>query len=108
MNFQQGGMKKGVNMGHKRTDSTKRYYYASLICAYLAWNNMKQAKVTAKDIVEFHQLPGKAVYSLSSFLNYLYNKGANDARFGFYTFRSHPFKKSDYPHYYTVKLADGS
>jgi hypothetical protein len=93
-------------MGHKRTDSKKRYYYASLICAYLERNNINQAHMTAKDIVEFHQLSGKSVYSVSAFLNYLLNKRVNDGRFGFYTLRSQPFKKSDYPHYYTVKLAD--
>jgi hypothetical protein len=93
-------------MGHRRTDSKKRYYYASLICEYLERNNIEQANVTAKDIAEFHQLSGKSVYSISALLNFLYNKGTSDARFGFYSIRSHPFKKSDYPHHYTVKLAD--
>ena len=93
-------------MGHKRTDSKKRYYYASLICAYLQRNNIVCANVTARDIAEFHQLSDKSVYSISALLNFLYNKGVSDARFGFYTMRTHPFKKSDYPHHYTVQLVN--
>jgi hypothetical protein len=95
-------------MGHMRTDSKKRYYYASLICAYLLGNNISHADVTARDIAEFHKLPGKSVYSISAMLNFLHNNRIRDTRFGFYIKGTHAFKKSDYPHRYTVHLIDGA
>ena len=95
-------------MGHKRTDSQKRYYYASLICAYLRNNNRTRADVTARDIAEYHQLSGKSVYSISAMLNFLYNKRVRDTRVGFYIKRTSSFKKSDCPHHYTLQLIDGA
>jgi hypothetical protein len=100
--------KKGAGMGHMRTNSKKRYYYASLICTYLLRNNITRADVTARDIAQFHQLPGKSVYSISATLNFLYNNRIRDTHFGFYIKGTHAFKKSDYPHHYTVQLIEGA
>jgi hypothetical protein len=68
---------------------------------------LMRADVTARDIVQFHQLPGKAVYSISATLNFFYNNRIRDSRFGFYIAGSRPFKKSDYPHHYVVHLMEG-
>ena len=40
----------GEKMGRIRTDSTKRYHCASLICDYLLKKNITRADVTARDI----------------------------------------------------------
>jgi hypothetical protein len=96
------------NMGHMRTTSKKRYHYASLVSAYLLRNKVTEADVTAREIAQFHQLPGNAVYSISAMLNFLYNNRIRDSRFGFYITGSRPYKKSDYPHHYTVRLFEGN
>jgi len=41
-------------------------------------------------------------------LNFLYNNRIRDTRFGFYIKGTRPFKKSDYPHHYTILLIDGA
>jgi hypothetical protein len=95
-------------MGHMRTASKKRYHCASLICAYLLRNNITRADVTARDIAQFHHLSDKSVQSISAMLNFLYNNRIRDTRFGFYIKGTRPFKKSDYPHHYTILLIDGA
>lgn len=95
-------------MGHMRTTSKKRYHYASLIYAYLLRNKMTRADVTARDIAQFHQLPEKAVYSISATLNFLYNNRIRDSSFGFYIMGSQPYKKNDYPHRYSLRLIEGN
>lgn len=93
-------------MGHRRTDSTQRYDYARLICAYLLCNNLTRADVTARDIAQFHHLAGGSSRSISALLNFLYSNGIRKTRFGFYIMGTAPFKKSDYPHHYTIELID--
>jgi hypothetical protein len=41
-------------------------------------------------------------------LNFLHNNRIRDTRFGFYIKGTHAFKKSDYPHRYTLQLIDGA
>ena len=52
-------------MGHRRTDSKRRYTCAHLICAYLLTKKITRAVVTARDIAQFHHLswnpPGQSV-----------------------------------------------
>ena len=43
-------------MGHRRTDSKRRYTCAHLICAYLLTKKITRAVVTARDIAQFHHL----------------------------------------------------
>ena len=93
-------------MGHRRTDSTRRYNYAHLICAYLLRNHLSRADVTARDIAQFHHLAGSSSQSISALLNFLYSNHIRETRFGFYIMGTAPFKKSDYPHHYTIELID--
>jgi hypothetical protein len=95
-------------MRHIRTDSTKRYQYASLICDYLLKKNITRAVVTAREIAEFHHLAGKASQSISAMLNFLYSNHIRENRFGFYIMGTQAFKKIDYPHRYTIELIDGA
>ena len=95
-------------MGHIRTDSTKRYQYASLICDYLLKKNLTRAVVTAREIAEFHHLAGKASQSISAMLNFLYSNRIRETRFGFYILGTLAFKKSDYPHHFSIQLIDGA
>jgi len=88
-------------MGHLRTDSKKRYYYASLICDYLLKKNITQADVIARDIAKYHHLTGKSSQSISAMLNFVYSNRIRETRFGFYILGTLAFKKVDYPHRYT-------
>jgi hypothetical protein len=94
-------------MGNRRTDSKKRYHYASLICNYLLKKKITRADVTAREIANFHHLSGKSSQSISAMLNFLYSNRMRETRFGFYIMGTQPFKKSDYPHHYIIQLIDG-
>jgi hypothetical protein len=77
------------DMGHIRMDSTRRYN-----CAHL--------------IAQFHHLSGKSSQSISAMLNFLYSNHIRESRFGFYILGTLAFKKSDYPHHYSIQLIDGA
>lgn len=94
-------------MGHIRTDSTRRYECAHLICAYLLSQKKIQLVVTSRDIAQFHHLSRKAAQSVSALLNFLYTNQIRESRFGFYIQGTSPFKKCDYPHHFTIELIDG-
>jgi len=95
-------------MGHKRTDSKRRYNCAHLICAYLHGKHVTSAHVTARDIATFHHLPETSNRSISALLNFLYTNRIRETRFGFYILGTLAFKKSDYPHRYSIELIDGA
>lgn len=98
--------KKETEMGHIRTDSTRRYYCAHLICTYLLQKKITRAVVTSRDIALFHHLSRKSSQSISAMLNFLYNNRIRESRFGFYILGTSPFRKCDYPHHYTIELID--
>ncbi len=95
-------------MGHIRTDSTRRYQCAHLICAYLLSQKKIQLVVTSRDIARFHHLSRKAAQSVSALLNFLYTNRIRESRFGFYILGTSPFRKCDYPHHFTLELIDGA
>jgi hypothetical protein len=98
--------KKETEMGHIRTDSTRRYQCAHLICTYLLRKKITRAVVTSRDIALFHHLSRKSSQSISAMLNFLYNNRIRESRFGFYIMGTSPFRKCDYPHHYTIELID--
>jgi len=93
-------------MGHRRTDSGRRYTCAHLICAYLCMNHITRAVVTARDIAQFHHLSRASSRSISAMLDFLYTNQIRETRFGFYILGTAPLKKTDYPHHYTIELID--
>lgn len=95
-------------MGHMRTDSTKRYHCASLICDYFLQKNITHADVSAHDIATYHHLTGESCRSISAFLNYLYSNRIRKVGFGFYILGTLAFSKSDYPHRFSIELIDGA
>jgi len=94
-------------MGGMRTGSKKRYRCAFLICDYLLRNNITRADITARDIAEFHNLSKKGCRSVSAMLNFFYSNRIRETRFGFYISGTLAFKKTDYPHHFTIQLIDG-
>jgi hypothetical protein len=95
-------------MGRVRTDSTRRYQCAHLICSYLLSTKKIQAVVTSRDIARFHHLSQKSSKSISAMLNFLYTNHIRESRFGFYILGTSPFRKCDYPHHYTIEHIDGA
>ncbi|MGA2122223.1 MAG: hypothetical protein ABSG49_09310 [Methanoregula sp.] len=93
-------------MGHIRTDSTRRYQCAQLICTYLLTKKITRAVVTSREIARFHHLTRKSSQSISAMLNFLYTNRIRESRFGFYILGTTPFRKCDYPHHYTIELID--
>jgi hypothetical protein len=89
-----------------RTDSTKRYECAHLICTYLLSLNLNRAVVTSREISLFHHLSRRSSQSVSAMLNFLYTNRIREARFGFYIMGTCPLPKCDYPHRYTIELID--
>jgi hypothetical protein len=98
--------KKEAKMKRNRTDSTRRYQCAHLICTYLLSRNMSRAIVTSREIALFHHLSRKSSQSISAMLNFLYTNHIRQARFGFYIMGTRPLRKCDYPHHYTIELID--
>jgi hypothetical protein len=99
-------IKKETRMGRIRTDSTKRYQRADLICACLLSKKKIRAVVTSRDIARFHHLSRRSSRSISAMLNFLYTNQIRTSRFGFYIHAPSPFRKCDYPHRYTIELID--
>jgi hypothetical protein len=93
-------------MGHRKANSSRRYNCAHLICTYLLQNHLSRAYVTSREIAKFHHLSRKSSQSISAMLNFLYSNRIRETRFGFYILGTAPFKKSDYPHHYTIELID--
>lgn len=89
-----------------RTDSTRRYQCAHLICAYMLSLKKIRAEVTSHDIALFHHLSQKSSRSISAMLNFLYTNRIRETRFGFYILGTSPLRKCDYPHRYTIELID--
>ena len=93
-------------MGHKRTASGRRYTCAHLICAYLLMNHITRAVVTVRDIAQFHHLSLKSSRSVSVMLDFMYTNRIRKTHFGFYNLGTAPYKKTGYPHLYTIELID--
>lgn len=93
-------------MGQIRTDSTRRYQCAHIICAYLIAKKKIRAVVTSREIALFYHLSRKSSQSISAMMNFLYTNQIRESRFGFYIMGTAPFRKYDYPHRYTIELID--
>jgi hypothetical protein len=96
----------GIKMRQIRTDSTRRYECARLICAYLLAKKKIRAVVTSREIALFHNLSRKSSQSISAMLNFLYTNRIRESRFGFFIRGTSPFRKCDYPHHYSIELID--
>jgi len=85
-----------------------RFYIAQLIRNYLVQNQLTRMEATAREIVNFHHLPNKYVFSVSGFLNFLYRNHMSKSRYGFCIVRSQTHRKSGYPHRYIIELIEGT
>lgn len=91
-----------------RTDSSRRYECAHLVCTYMLSQNLDTAIVTSQQIARFHNLSGRSSQSIGHMLNFLYTNRIREARFGFFIRGTHPLSKYDYPHRYSIELIDGA
>jgi hypothetical protein len=86
----------------------KRFYIAQLIRDYLVKQQLTRLDATARDIVNVLHLPNGYVFSVSGFLNFLYRNQMSKSRYGFCIVRSPIYRKSGYPHRYTIELMEGT
>jgi hypothetical protein len=84
--------------------SQKRYYISDLICQYLVSQGSRQVEVTARDIVNYYQLPSTFRYSIAALLKRVFDNGIRDPRYGFYVVKVRDMKKNKRPRTYTIKL----
>jgi hypothetical protein len=91
-----------------RTDSSRRYECAHLVCTYMLSQNLERAMVTSQQIAKFHNLSRRSSQSIGHMLNFLYTNHIRKARFGFYIRGTSPLSKYDYPHRYSIELIDGA
>ena len=87
--------------------SQKRYYISDLICRYLILQESKQVEITARDIVDYYQLPSAYRYSVAALLKRVFDNGIRDPRYGFYVVKTRNMKKYKKPRSYTIKLIQG-
>jgi hypothetical protein len=95
-------------MQRKRTDSTRRYQCARLICAYMHPRTMQKAVVTSRDVSAFPHRSLRYMRSISVFLNFLYTDRIHKSCFGFYIPGTSPLPKCGYPHHYTIGFISGA
>ncbi|MDD1653482.1 MAG: hypothetical protein LUQ64_02935 [Methanomicrobiales archaeon] len=90
----------------KEVSVNNRYYIAQLIRNYLVQQQVTHMDATARDIVNVLHLPNGYVFSVSGFLNFLYRNQMSRSRYGFSIVRSQAYRKSGYPHRYTIELVE--
>jgi hypothetical protein len=84
--------------------SQKRYFISDLICQYISSHESRQVEITARDIVDFYQLPATYRYSIAALLKRVFDNGIRDPRYGFYVVKVKDMRKDKKPRAYTIKL----
>jgi hypothetical protein len=69
--------------------------------------NITRAHGTAREIAYSLQVQGTRISSISSLLMFLKRNHVRKSRYGFVILETQTFKKSGYPHRYTIELMDG-
>jgi len=85
----------------------KRFETGQLICNHMLRQNIDRVHGTAREIASSLQVPGTCVSSLGSLLVFLQRNHIRKSRYGFFISETQAFKKSGYPHRYTIELMDG-
>jgi hypothetical protein len=70
--------------------------------------NIARVHGTAREIASSLQVQGKYSSSISSLLMFLQRNHIRKNRYGFFISETQTFKKSGYPHRYTVELMDAA
>ncbi|MDD1669050.1 MAG: hypothetical protein LUO97_04525, partial [Methanomicrobiales archaeon] len=82
----------------------KRYETAQLICNHMNRQNITSAHGTAREIASSLQVPGTWFSSIGSLLMFIKRNHIRKSRYGFFISETQIFKKSGYPHHYTIEL----
>ena len=85
----------------------KRYETGQVICDHMARQNITRVHGTAREIASSLEVKGTCVSSISSLLMFLQRNHIRKSRYGFFISETQTFKKSGYPHRYTIELMDG-
>ena len=85
----------------------KRYETGQIIRNHMLRQNIGCVHGTAREIASSLQVTDTCVSSISSLLMYLKRNHVRKNRYGFFISETQVFKKSGYPHRYTIELMDG-
>jgi hypothetical protein len=69
--------------------------------------NITSAHGTAREIAYSLHVPGAWISSIGSLLMFLKRNHIRKSRYGFFISETQVYKKSGYPHHYTIELMDG-
>jgi hypothetical protein len=86
--------------------SNKRYETGQLIRDQMLVRNIDCIHGTAREIARTLQVKDTQVSSISALLMFLKRNHVRKSRYGFFISETQIFKKSGYPHHYTVELMD--
>lgn len=86
----------------------KRYETGQIICDHMLRQNIARVHGTAREIARSLQVTGTCVTSISSLLMFLQRNHIRKNRYGFFISETQAFKKSGYPHRYTIQLMDAT
>jgi len=87
--------------------SNKRYDTGQIICNHMLRQNITRVHGTAREIARSLQVKGTCVSSIGALLMFLQRNHIRKNRYGFFISETQAFKKSGYPHRYTIELMDG-
>jgi hypothetical protein len=85
----------------------KRYETGQIICNNMLRQNITRVHGTAREIAQSLQVQGTCTSSISALLMFLKRNHVRKSRYGFFISETQAFKKSGYPHRYTIELMDG-
>jgi hypothetical protein len=85
----------------------KRYETAQLICNHMLRQNIARVHGTAREIASSLEVQGTCSSSISALLMFIQRNHIRKSRYGFFISETQAFKKSGYPHRYTIELMDG-
>ena len=84
----------------------KRFETGQLIRGQMVRQNIARIQGTAREITSSLHLADNNVPSISALLMFLQRNHVRKIRYGFFISGTQVFKKSGYPHRYTVELMD--
>jgi hypothetical protein len=84
----------------------KRYETGQLICNRMLRQNIARVHGTAREIASSLHVTDTCVSSISALLMFLQRNHIRKNRYGFFIAETQTFKKSGYPHSYTIELME--
>jgi hypothetical protein len=92
--------------GGRSVAGNKRYETGQLIRNHMLRQNIARVHGTAREIASSLHVTDTCVSSISALLMFLQRNHVRKIRYGFFISETQAFKKSGYPHRYTIELME--